>query len=78
MTNTINHYFTTIGPSLAANMIDPWAYTGLNIDLTLYDTFHVENDELLKILCDIYCTKSSAVEHVNSNVLKDAFICLVE
>ena len=78
MANTLNHFFTTIGPSLACNMNDPWAYAGPNIDLTLNDTFYVETNELLKILGDIDCTKSSAIAHVNSRVLKDALICLID
>ena len=78
MANTINNYFTTIGPSLAANMNDPRVYAGPNINHVLNDTFHVNTDELLKILGDIDCTKSSAIDHVNSKVLKDALICLVD
>ena len=78
MANTINHYFSMIGPSLAANINDPWVSTGPRIDVILNDTFHVETNELLKILRDIDCTKSSSVEHINSNVLKDALVCLIE
>ena len=78
MANTLNSYFTTIGPSLAANMTDPWAYNRPNINHTLIDTFHVNSDELLELLNEIDCTKSSAIPYVSSRVLKDAFICLVD
>ena len=78
MANTLNNYFTTIGPSLAANMNDPWVYDGPIINHTMIDTFHVNTVELLEILNDIDCTKSSAIPYINSRVLKDALICLVD
>ena len=67
MANTLNSYFTTIGPSLAANMTDPWVYNGPNINHTLIDTFHVNSDELLELLNDIDCTKSSAIPYISSS-----------
>ena len=44
----------------------------------LIDNFHVENDELLKLLHDIDITKSSAMEYLSSKVLKDALVCLID
>ena len=77
MANTINKYFTTIGPSLAVNMTDPLLYNGPIINHVLNDVFYVKNDELYKILFDIDIMKSSPIEHVKSRILKDAFICLI-
>ena len=77
MANTINKYFTTIGPSLAVNMTDPLLYNGPIINHLLNDVFYVKNDELYKILFDIDIMKSSPIEHVKSRILKDAFICLI-
>ena len=77
MANTINKYFTTIGPSLAVNMTDPWLYNGPIINHVLNDVFYVKNDELYKILFDIDIMKSSPIEHVKSRILKDAFIYLI-
>ena len=78
MADTLNNYFTTIGSSIAPNISDPWVYNVPIVHLVLNDLFQVENDELHKMFCDIDITKSSAVEHVNSRVLKDAFICSIE
>ena len=66
MANLMNNYFTTIGPSLAAHMNDPWVFNGPTLDLTLRDHFHVEHAELLKLLQDIDITKSSAIEFLSS------------
>ena len=77
MANLINNYFTTIGPSLAANMNDPWVYNGPTLDLLLEDVFYVEHVELLKILQEIDITNSSAIDFLSSNILKDALIALI-
>ena len=77
MADTLNKYFTNIGPSLATNMRDPWYYAGNIINTMLEDDFSIDNDELLKLLQDIDVTKSSAIEFLSSNILKDAFICLI-
>ena len=62
MANTMNNYFTTIWPSLAANMTDPWVYNGRIHNDILNDIFHVENDELYKLVCDNDITMSCAIE----------------
>ena len=41
MANTMNNYFTTIGPSLASNMNDPWVYSGPTLLYSLHDNFNV-------------------------------------
>ena len=43
MANILNSYFTTIGPSLAASINDPWVYNGPILNCTLNEIFHVEN-----------------------------------
>ena len=78
MANMMNNYFTTIGPSLAANTNDPWIYNGPLLNTVLQDTFHVEHYELLKILQDIDITKSSAIEFISSKIVKDALITLID
>ena len=78
MANLLNDYFTTIGPSLARNMTDPWVYNGHRFACTLHDNFSVENDELMKLLQDIDVTKSSAIDNISSKVLKDALIHLLD
>ena len=78
MANILNEYFTNIGPSLAANMKDPWAYDGNIFDCTLQDNFYVQNDELHDLLQNIDITKSSAIDHISSKVMKDALITLID
>ena len=65
------------GASLATNMQDSWNYTGNLIEFELDYDSNIEKDELLKLLQDIDVTKSSAIEYLSSNILKDAFICLI-
>ena len=76
--NVLNDYFTTIGPSLASNMTDPWLYNGYMFDCILHDNFYIENDELLKLLREIDITKSSAIDNISSRVMKDALIILID
>ena len=78
MANVLNNYFTTIGPSLASNMTDPWLYNGYVFDCILFDDFHIESDELLKLLREIDITKSSAIDNISSRVMKDALIILID
>ena len=78
MTDTLNKYFPTIGPSLAVNLQDPWFYNGNLTNFTLDEKFNIDNEELLTILQDIDITKSSAIEFLSSKILKDALICLIE
>ena len=77
MADSLNMYFTNIGPSLATNMHDPWHYTGNLIESVLEDDFSIEMDDLIKLFQEIDITKSSAIEYLSSNILKDAFICLI-
>ena len=74
MTNIINNYFTKICPSLAANMNDPWVYSGHIMKLYLHENFHFEIAELLKMLHGIDTNKSAATEHFSSKIVKDAMI----
>ena len=78
MANQMNEYFTTTGPSLAANMNDPWVHSGPILDTSLVDIFHVEHVELIELLSDIDFTKSSAIEYLSSTILKDALITLID
>ena len=78
MANVLNNYFTTIGPSLASNMTDPWLYNGHVFDCILFDDFHIEREELLKLLREIDITKSSAIDNISSRVMKDALIILID
>ena len=78
MANVLNDYFTTIGPSLASNMTDPWFYKGYMLDCILDDNFHIGNDEVLKLLREIDITKSSAIDNISSRIMKDSLVILID
>ena len=78
MANVLNEYFTTIGPSLASNMTDPWLYNGYMFDCTLHENCYIENDELIKYCVKLTSQKSSAIDNISSRVLKDALIILID
>ena len=78
MANMLNDHFTTIGPSLASNITDPWVYNGHTFDCTLVDNLYVENYELFELLHDIDITKSSTIRFISSKVLKNALITLID
>ena len=74
----MNEHFTNIGPSLAANLTDPWTYAGQQIITTMSDTIVVDRLELLKLLKDLNTTKSSAIENLSSRLVKDSLVCLID
>ena len=46
--------------------------------MVMVEDYHMANDELLTILKEIKISKSSAIEHLSSRLLKDALMCLIE
>ena len=73
----INEHFTNIGPSLAANINEPWN-AGQQVITTMSDTIVVDRLELLKLLKDLHTTKSSAIENLSSCLVKDSLVCLID
>ena len=72
-TNFINNYFTTVGPNLAKKFNNQWTNFGDVADTTIMD-FVISKEEVLKLIKDIDIAKSSAIDHLSSRVLKDAFV----
>ena len=70
MANMINNYFPTIGPFLAANINDPWVYSGHILNVFLHENVHVEIAELLKMLHGIDTNTSPAIEHLSSKIVR--------
>ena len=68
----INEYFSTIGSRLAEGLNGHWVYSGKRnaVDIVNIET---NEEEILKLSNEIEITKSSAIEHVSSRLIKDVF-----
>ena len=71
----INEYFATIGEKLAQNLNTPWVYRGnsINTDFMFHDCTLEELEPLLR---KIDVSKSSGVDNISTQVLKDALTSL--
>ena len=75
--NFINSYFTNIGPKLARQFDARWDYNGVRTDKTL--THIMTNlDEIVKLCKEININKSSSIENLSSEILRDAFMAIPE
>ena len=71
--NFINDFFVTIGPNLAKQWDNYlWTYRGNYSNNDMRDII-TDEIEVLKLCAEINTTKSSAIEGLNSKILKDAF-----
>ena len=77
MANHMNDFFTSIGPNLARNMRDPWVYSGTEVVDSIPD-ITTNSDEVLKYLKEINLTKSSAIPHLSTKILKPALMLLCD
>ena len=71
----INDFFINIGPNLATKCNLPWNYTGT------YNNNHLENmstdvDEILRLCKNININKSSCINNISSEILRDAFLAI--
>ena len=72
----MNDFFVTVGPNLAKEWDKHlWTYQGIYSNNDMLDIITDER-EVLKLCTEIKTTKSSAIEGLNSKILKDAFMCL--
>ena len=73
--NYINEFFTNIGPKLAQQYNKPWNYNGLETDIILGD---IQTDiiEIIKLCKDININKSSSINHLSSEIIRDAFLAV--
>ena len=73
----MNKFFTSIGPSLAANLNDPWTYKGKIIEVNIPD-LRTNEEEVLKLFKKININKSSAVPNLSSKILKPVCLALLD
>ena len=73
----INDFFVDIGPSLAQNCDRPWTYVGPQVGN------HLENvstniEEIIALCKNININKSSCINNLSSEILRDAFLAIPE
>ena len=73
----INDFFINIGPNLARGNEENWAFSGRGTNLVL-DDMGTNVDEVTKLCNNINTNKASCVDNISSQVLKDAFLCVVD
>ena len=73
----INKFFVNVGPNLAKNCKSPWNPVGIP-QHTTYNIEKTTSNFVSKLIKDIDCSKSSAIDYISTKVLKDAFECTVE
>ena len=71
--NYINEFFTGIGPKLAQQYNKPWNYNGIETDIILED-IHTDIIEILSLCKDINVNKSSSINNLSSEIIRDAFM----
>ena len=71
----INNYFATIGPKLANNMNLPYVTNNPATD-TIFSFTPAKLEDVLKLIRKININKSSGVNNISSEVLKDTFLTL--
>ena len=76
--NFINDFFTNIGPNLAINFDLPWSDNMKHYNkIDSMPNLGVTEEIVLTIVKEIDIHKSSAINNVNTTVLKDAFLVLI-
>ena len=75
VSNYINTFFTTIGPSLAAKHNIKWKYHGIE-SREVIDEIKFSKGELLLLIDNIDITKSSGFHNISSKCLRDALSVL--
>ena len=73
----INEYFVNIGPKLAKNYDSEWTFCGDKAEVFLGD-MKTNLDEIIKLCQEININKASCIEHLSSEILRDAFLAIPE
>ena len=73
--NFINVFFTGIGPKLAQQYKTPWNYEGVEANVTMGDIV-TDVNEILNLCKNININKSSSIDHLSSEILRDAFLSI--
>ena len=73
----INNFFVNIGPKLAERYDMNWDFDGTKSEVIL-DDIRTNLDEIIKLCREININKSSCIEHLSSEILRDAFLAVPE
>ena len=73
----INEYFVNIGPKLAQRYNAEWNFNGDKAEVYL-DDIQTNLDEVIKLCREININKSSCIEYLSSEILRDAFMAIPE
>ena len=71
----INDFFVNIGPKLAQNFNDEWNYSGTPSINEICD-IETNIDEIINLCKDININKASCVNHLSSEIIRDAFLAV--
>ena len=75
--NFINTFFTGIGPKLAKDHREAWAYSGPTVQDSLAD-MSTNLEEVVKLCKEIDPMKSSGIDKLSARICKDAFLVLAD
>ena len=73
----INDFFVNIGPNLSKNIKEAWKFNGHHTDLLL-DDINTNIEEVTKLCNNININKSSCIENLSAEILRDAFLAIPE
>ena len=73
----INEYFVNIGPTLAQKCKQPWHFNRTPTE-NLLGNMSTNVEEVIAICKQININKSSCIEHISSEILRDAFLSIPE
>ena len=73
----INDFFVNIGPNLSKNIKEAWKFNGHHTDLLL-DDISTNIEEVTKLCNNININKSSCIENLSAEILRDAFLAISE
>ena len=73
--NYINDYFVSIGSNLARQNTETWNFTGNQTDKKL-DDVQTNIEEIIQFCKNTNINKSSCIENVSVEILKDAFLAV--
>ena len=71
----INDFFVNIGPNLAKKCNTEWNFRGKNCENSIND-IETDIDEIVKLCKAININKASCIEHLSSQILRDAFLAV--
>ena len=75
--NFINNFFINIGPRLVQQYDIRWEYNGVQTNKT-FPNFETNLDEIIKLCKEININKSSSIDKLSSEILRDAFMAIPE